>query len=214
MKRDKRKNAQSTNTAGSQTEVRYGHDLHATLKALTDASAHGGINRLENVLAALAKEFHPSSVTMTSTNIPDAINKLSAVVDETGEATQRVLDLAERQKSLLREHDLHAAALARLLRQNPVNSNAALAELEKSSASLTGLRALAHQIVEAQEYQDLCSQKVEKVIRLLSSLDDRLRLLFDNLKYPISSESTAGHHVEESDIDQKEADDILKRFGI
>jgi len=153
-------------------------------------------------------------VTMTSTNIPDAMQKLSRVVDETSEATQRVLDVVERQKALLVQHDIHAAAIVRLLKQSPIDAGAVLAEVEKSSTTVSGLRSLAHQIVEAQEYQDLCSQKVEKVIRLLSSLDDRLRLLFDYLKYPLSPESSSGERPEDSDIDQNAADDILKRFGL
>lgn len=214
MKRSKRKGCHSTSRSKPHTEVRCDSDLFATLKELTETHSDGGVDRLKTILASLAREFDPSSVTMTSTNIPDAVQKLSRVVDETSEATQRVLDVIERQKALLKEHDLHTAAIARLLKRSPIDPDAVLAEVEKSSISVTGLHSLAHQIVEAQEYQDLCSQKVEKVIRLLSSLDDRLRLLFDHLKYPLSPESSAGARPDDSDIDQNAADDILKRFGL
>lgn len=214
MKRSKRKSPDAEPRSGSHTEIHTDADLFATLKRLTEAHSTSGMDRLKSILASLAREFDPSSVTMTSTNIPDAANKLSRVVDETSEATQRVLDVVERQKKLLKEHDLHAASIARLLKRSPIDPDAVLAELEKTSTTVNGLHSLAHQIVEAQEYQDLCSQKIEKVIRLLSSLDDRLRLLFEHLNYPLTPVSSGEKRPEDADIDQSAADDILKRFGL
>lgn len=214
MKRDKRKGPQSNTSSKPHTEVHCGHDLHAILKELTEGSSHGRISRLEELLSSLAKEFLPSTVTMTATNIPDAIHKLSSVVSETAEAAQRVLDLAERQNALLKAHEIHSAAAIRILHQAPNDARAALRELEKSSSAIKEMRALSHKIVEAQEFQDLCSQKVEKVIRLLSSIDDRLRLLFEHLHYPLPSDSATGEEAGEGDIGQDAADDILKRFGI
>jgi chemotaxis regulatin CheY-phosphate phosphatase CheZ len=151
---------------------------------------------------------------MTSTNIPDAILKLSSVVDETNQAAQRVFALVERQKTLLKKNENHAATLEALMRSSPVDSHAAIKELTQSKAALSELHSLAHQIVEAQEFQDLCGQKVDKVIKLLSGLDDRLRLLFSQLRYPLPAPSTPAEELENSDIDQGAADDILKRFGL
>jgi chemotaxis regulatin CheY-phosphate phosphatase CheZ len=51
---------------------------------------------LEEILGSLKREFDPASITMTSTNIPDAIIKLSSVLVETSEATTKVFQLVEK----------------------------------------------------------------------------------------------------------------------
>lgn len=214
MKRSKNKKSNPDRPSQARTEVHCSHDLERTLKELTSACSNGDIERLEDLLTSLAREFHPASVTMTTTNIPDAILKLSSVVEETAEAAQRVFSLVDRQKVLLEKSEEHAANLAALLTHSPVDIRAVQLELSKSTGALNELRALTHQIVEAQEFQDLCGQKVDKVIKLLSSLDDRLRLVLTHLRYPLSPPSSSTGEQDDPDLDQGDADEILKRFGI
>ena len=211
MKRSKPK---KPNATSAHTIIHCAHDLESALHALTSERPNNGVSRLEELLAALAREFDPASVTMTSTNIPDAIIKLSSVVEETNNAAQRVFTLVERQKTLLGQTEQLSEQVASLLSSSPVNTQAAKEGVKRITEVTRELHSVGHKIVEAQEFQDLSGQKVDKVIKLISGLDERLKLLLTHLRDPIPSAATNAVEDSASDIDQGEADDILKRFGL
>jgi chemotaxis regulatin CheY-phosphate phosphatase CheZ len=66
----------------------------------------------------------------------------------------------------------------------------------------------------AQEYQDLCSQNVEKVMRLIGKLDGDLRALLTHFKVPPPVAALADGSGDNPDIGQGDADEILKEFGM
>lgn len=196
------------------TEVRCVDDLQFALKTLAAERSKDVIHELERIFGALKREFDPTTVTMNSTNIPDAVTKLSSVVAETQQATTRVFQLVERQRCLLEENDADTAALEELLKSGAINPVAALELVSKSRATHKALREVSHEIVVAQEFQDLCSQKIEKVIKLLGFLDGNLRTLLTHFTFaPVFAQATEGDE-DNADIGQSDADDILKGFGI
>jgi chemotaxis regulatin CheY-phosphate phosphatase CheZ len=196
------------------TEVRCADDLHAAMAELVSTESNDAIHNLEGILDSLKREFNPASVTMTSTNIPDAVTKLSSVLLETSQAAARVFQLVERQKSLVEENERCLAAIERLVRENPIDSGAIVREVAKSRETNVALRQVSHEIVMTQEFQDLSSQKVQKVIRLIGGLDSSLRALLTHFKIATSLEGSVENSAENADIDQGGADDILKGFGI
>ncbi len=214
MTGSKSKRAKRRAKGSAVTEVRCADDLHAAMAELVSAESNEAIRKLEGILASLKREFDPASVTMTSTNIPDSVSKLSSVLLETAQAASRVFQLVERQKALIEENDRRLDAIKQLVRRNPIDSEALVREVSKSRETNIGLRELSHEIVMSQEFQDLTSQKVQKVIRLIGGLDGSLRALLTHFKIATSLDGNSENPSGNADIDQEAADDILKGFGI
>lgn len=151
---------------------------------------------------------------MTSTNIADAVTKLSSVLVQTSQAAVRVFELVERQKSLIQDNDSYLSALERVVGALPFDVAMAQESVSKCRTTQLALRDVAHQIVMAQEYQDLCAQHVEKVMRLLGKLDGDFRALLTHFKVTPSSAPSPDSSFNKPDIGQGDADEILKEFGI
>ena len=196
------------------TEVKCADDLHATLAELLGRQSNDAIYQLEGILGSIKREFEPATVTMTSTNIPDAVTKLASVLAQTSQAATKVFELVERQRSLIEENDLYLSALERLGGATPVDEARVKQSVAKSRATQVALREVAHEIVMAQEYQDLCSQNVEKVMRLIGKLDGDLRALLTHFKVPPPAAALADGSRDNPDIGQGDADEILKGFGM
>jgi chemotaxis protein CheZ len=196
------------------TEGRCVESIHAALVDIASAQSRDALCQLEEILSGIRRKFDPTTVTMTSTNIPDAVTKLSSVLEETGQAAQRVFQLVERQKGLLKENESYIAALEGLFHRMPVDSGAGLQLLLKSRTTQIALREVSHEIVMAQGFQDLCGQRVEKVIRLIGDLDGNLRALLGQFKCAPSPSVCSELAADNADIEQSTADDILKGFGI
>ncbi len=88
--------------------------MHAALAELVAVQSNEAIHKLEGILGPLRREFDPASVTMTSTNIPDAVTKLSSMLVETGQAAAKVFQLVEQQKSLVEENERCLTAIKAL----------------------------------------------------------------------------------------------------
>lgn len=214
MTGSKSKGAKRRAKGSAVTEVRCADDLHAAMAELVSTKSNEAIDKLEGILGSLKREFDPASVTMTSTNIPDAVSKLSSVLLETSQAASRVFQLVERQKALVEENERSLAAIEQLLRPKQIDREAIAREVSKSRETNIALGEVSHEIVMTQEFQDLSSQKVQKVIRLIGGLDGSLRALLTHFKIAPSLEGSPGNASDNADIDQGAADDILKGFGI
>jgi chemotaxis regulatin CheY-phosphate phosphatase CheZ len=122
--------------------------------------------------------------------------------------------LVERQKYLIRENESHLSALEGIAGSSPFDITMFQETVSKGRATQVALREVAHEIIMAQEYQDLCSQHVEKVVRLLGKLDGDLRALLAHFKVtPSLVENPESAH-DKPDIGQGDAEEILKGFGI
>jgi chemotaxis regulatin CheY-phosphate phosphatase CheZ len=196
------------------TEVKCSDDLHATLTELLARQSKDSIYQLEGILGSIKREFDPATVTMTATNIPDAVTKLSCVLAQTSQAATRVFELVERQKSLIEENESCLSDLEGLLGKVCVDTAAVQQIVEKGKVTQLALREVSHEMVMAQEYQDLCAQNVEKVMRLLDKLDGDLRALLIYFNVAPSGPESPESALDNPDIGQGDADEILKRFGI
>ena len=151
---------------------------------------------------------------MTSTNIPDAVTKLSSVLVQTSQAAARVFELVERQKSLKQENESYLSALELVVGSTPCDVAKAQESVSKCRTTQLALRDVDHEIVMAQEYQDLCAQHIEKVMRLFGKLDGDLRALLMHVKVTPSTAEGSESALDKPDIGQGDADEILKEFRI
>jgi chemotaxis protein CheZ len=201
-------------SAACHTEVRADQDLAAALTEIVLSQSGDALHRLAETVENLRREFDPASVTMSTTNIPDAVTKLSAVLAETNRATAKVFELVEHQKHLLGEGDDVLRYLSMLAEKDAVDADALLTAITRYKRVHRDLGAAAHEIVIAQEFQDISGQKVKKVMKLIADVEVYLRTLLSHLKVSVPSAHTTGEVAQEADLDQTAADDILKDFGL
>lgn len=127
----------------------------------------------------------------SSSGLPDACSRLEHVVKMTEEASMRTLDLADECRALLGTLGPEHAETAEAIR--------------------TRLSAMA----EAQSFQDLTGQIIQKVIQLIRSLQSGL----GDIKAMSESTDTQGHGPNVQGVDpapatQDEANDLLAALGI
>lgn len=195
-------------TPSARTEVLVDENLRNALTKLLSKRNYEGLAAFCEMLIRLRAEFEPATVTMTSTNIPDAVIKLSYAIEETNKASCRVFELIERQKRLLCENDsLVAQIIAE--RTQDVGASALLGRYRSNHQEIA---AIGHEITLAHEFQDLCGQNINKVMKLLSTLDSDIREMFRRLGCVIAPYDP---NLETGDsVSQSETDDILRDLGL
>jgi chemotaxis protein CheZ len=161
---------------------------------------------------ALAKLFDPSSVTMTSTNIPDALVKLETVLADTSKASLTLLQLLDQHDELLRRGDGHLLELERLAARGECSSLQIESFLVDYRELNRTLQRVSSDIVMSQEYQDLCGQKVKKVISLLEVIATELTELLAHQKVKYDQQASVGG-TDDPALDQDAADKVLKDLG-
>jgi chemotaxis protein CheZ len=149
---------------------------------------------------------------MTATHgLPDARSRLQYIADKTGQAADRVLTLVDGAKA---ERQALGQALARLQDAPPADAIAqAEQHLERIDAALT-------EIMLAQDFHDLTSQVVRKVVTLATDLETSLvQLLLETAAAPSTAAQTAPLQgpvvTPRSDVatSQGEVDDLLASLG-
>ena len=196
------------------TEVCTGDSLIAALAEIISDTSGKRLLELRETLLSLQKQFDPNSVSMTSTNIPDAVEKLAAVVAETTEATAKVFHIVEQQQSLIERANQVLSEIESIARRGALNPNDITKLVTECRAVHEGIQASAHEVVLTQEFQDITGQKIRKVSRMVEDVDVTLRLLLTQLKLEASQTPSAGQSGKDKDIDQSEADALLKELGI
>lgn len=187
--------------------------INASFDSIVEGVSSGELESLGQALSAIRLAFDPAAVTMSSTNLPDAVLKLSQVLTEASEAAQKVFRLVEAQKELLLEGERCLTDLEKLAREPQGSADAALKLVATYQGINRNLSAVGHEIVMAQEFEDLSGQKIKKVLRLLCDMECSLRSLLQQFKIEIPSAQSVGEPGEDGDIDQDAANRILKDLG-
>jgi chemotaxis regulatin CheY-phosphate phosphatase CheZ len=76
------------------------------------------------------------------------------------------------------------------------------------------MHAVSHDIVLSQEFQDLCGQKIKKVLRLVCDVECYLRALLDQLHIDLPSGKSAAEIEADQSVDQESTDQLLKELGL
>ena len=190
-------------------------DLLAALSAIISRAPRAEFEALRETLFQIRSSFDPASVTMSSTNLPDAATKLSAALTESQEATQNVFAVIEEQKKLLECSEEYLAELEQVSKEGPLSSERLHIIVAKHRAINKQLRDRAHDIIIIQEHQDLSGQKIKKVLKLVHEIDSCLRSLLGHFRINLPTEPSADGKTEiDEDIDQAATNQILKDFGL
>ena len=76
------------------------------------------------------------------------------------------------------------------------------------------MQAVSHDIVISQEFQDLCGQKVKKVMRLVCDVEVYLKALLEQLNVELPTPKSAAELEAEQSVDQESTDALLKELGL
>lgn len=199
--------------ASNSTTIQTDRDLKVVLSELIAEKNAEALSLLYQTVWGLRSEFDPASVTMSSTNIPDAIIKLSTVLTDTDNASNKVFELVDRHSKLLKQTEREIADLERTCQNGPVDPALVVGYINRHRALNNAMQSVSHEIVTSQEFQDLCGQKIKKVMRLMCDMECYLRALFSQLKVEVPSAKTAAQAEEDKDIDQASTDALLKELG-
>jgi chemotaxis regulatin CheY-phosphate phosphatase CheZ len=147
---------------------------------------------------------------MTSSNLPDAIEKLAAVLAESSQAASLVFSLSERQHQLLHRGEDILNQLDEISKRRAPSRHDVTQLVSECRSVHEEIGTVTHQIVLAQEFQDLTGQKIRKVRDVLQDIDNALRVLLEQFNVDIPPAAPSA----DSDIDQATADAILKELGV
>lgn len=207
------KDAPTTIVESSETDLSSTHDLSTALSAIVLSQSNTRLQELQQVVRKIQGYFDPATVTMTSTNIPDSVTKLSTCLQELTDETTKVFALIEREKDLVSQGE----KILSTIEAEPTHASKA-ETLPKLCAQLRSIheeiRACSHQIVLAHESTDLISQKIRKVMAVVQDIEPSLRELLRQLNVSIPTTQREKQHSDDSDLDQAAADAILKDLGI
>jgi len=172
--------------------------------------------RLHDTLREFNLSLDRKNLTMDSTNLPDAADKLEQVLLITLQAANHTMSNMECQAEML--HSLSADVKAYKLRLPPEQRNDSfLSRLEEKIAQL---EASSMETLVAQSYQDLTGQSIKKVIKLVAELEKNLVSLvtiFGARDNAAAIEVPADHNVArptaEGKVTQDDVDSLLSSFG-
>lgn len=151
--------------------------------ALTKLGAESSLYRrvgqmtrqLHNSLQDFKQSLDPGSVTMNTTNLPDAADKLERVIQLTFEAANKTLSLAEHHATVLTKQRQSLTQLERISDEATTSKedlrHAVQTFLEEQVAANSTCQQINCEILLAQEFQDLTGQALRKVITLVTGLE-------------------------------------------
>lgn len=184
---------------------------------------------LHESLRDLRDTLDPSSITMVSTNIPDAADKLETVIQATHEAAHQTLEYAEQQGDLMqtsKKEIVQMQEYVTLHSEIPVPIKEKLqAHFSQQSGVIDEFQKMNLNLLMTQEYQDLTGQALRKVIKLVSHLEENLVTLVKifggsgQKLGEVNSAEAASEKAEElvddskQKVDQDDVDSLLSSLG-
>ncbi len=126
------------------------------------------LNRMLELLQVMVATIRPPS----ANTLPNVTAALSGIAEATEHAALKVLDEAEALQDDQKRLD---AALDRLRQAIPPDEADALATWAEAQACSTELSARALKIMSAMEFQDLTAQHIDKTVRSVEDVRERLR---------------------------------------
>ncbi|MCB0335734.1 MAG: protein phosphatase CheZ [Bdellovibrionales bacterium] len=161
-----------------------------------------------------------TNVTMSSTTIPDAADKLENVMKMTFEAANTTIDALEHQTQLLEDSKQSLEeSISRIENDGRLcaETRGELVELLNGSKEKIDLSLESNfKVITAQEYQDLTGQALQKVIKLVQELEGGLvgivKLFGIEFNGCQTSEPETVVIESETKISQDSVDELLKGF--
>lgn len=167
---------------------------------------------LHNSLEEFRSSLDPQGVTMTSTNLPDAADKLEQVLESTRQATDETLATIEAQQELMAEAKETIDNAEAYLNSCPDSEmKTRMQEFIQAERLRCGkIHALTDRTLHAQEFQDLTGQALQKVISLVTNLEENMVSIIRVFGLP---ESKKEDPQEKESLEQDNVDDLLSSLG-
>lgn len=185
-----------------------------TLKRLNSKAS----NLLENFhgsIWTLRKDFDPTSVSMTTTNLPEASRTLDRVLQTANKTVQQMFVLIEQQELLLGRGEQLMVQLEQQLRSGTVDATSLQAALTECKLLTKRARQISGEMVISQEFEDICGQVIQKVRELIQGLERDISKLLAQLHVGVPDGAEAAARAESARItDQSDVDKLLKTYGV
>ena len=198
----------------------------------------GGTDELYQRVGHMTRSLHDSlrdfrdsldrgNLTMSSTNIPDAADKLEAVIRMTFEAAEKTLNQTEHQAVIITAAQQALMGFEAKLQDGSIPPEARewlQNYVHEERARLQALDNATSEVLMAQSFQDLTGQALRKVIKLVVGLEDNLvgliQLFGGHLPghephpAPVVTEAApAAEEGKTSGLEQDDVDSVLSSFG-
>jgi len=155
-------------------------DLKETIQKLKDGQFFeslaleltGKIREAAQELVDFRTEFgnriQPGIVKIAAEDIPEASNQLEGINETLEESTMKIMDINEEQMGLAEQ------CLEKLGGRRGAVPAGSLAGIEEVTAALTRMKDLSLKMMEPLSFQDLVGQRIQRIIKLVKSMETRI----------------------------------------
>lgn len=185
-----------------------------TLKRL-NTKANSLLQNFHGSIWTLRKDFDPTSVSMTTTNLPEASRTLDRVLQTANKTVQQMFSLIEQQEHLLGRGEQLMLQLEQQLRAGSVDATSLQAALAECKLLTMRAREISGEMVISQEFEDICGQVIQKVRELIQSLERDIAKLLCHLHVGVPDGAEAATRAETARLtEQSDVDKLLKTYGV
>ena len=117
---------------------------------------------------AMYLKFKPGIVAMASRDLPEASNQLEGINETLEKCTMKIMDINDAQMETAEAQFEHLQAL---LSNNGKKSGKTI---EQQMEIMTKIRDLSMSMLEPLSFQDLVGQRIQKIIKLVKSMESRI----------------------------------------
>jgi chemotaxis regulatin CheY-phosphate phosphatase CheZ len=197
--------------------------VRGALKVLGSGQRFRRLNTKANTLLqnfhgsiwTLRKDFDPSSVSMTTTNLPEASRTLDRVLQTANQTVQQMFNLIEQQEHLLSRGEQLMLQLEQQLTSGSVDSTSLQAALAECKLLTNRARQISGEMVISQEFEDICGQVIQKVRELIQGLERDISKLLCQLHVGVPDGAAAADRAERARLtEQTDVDSLLKTYGV
>lgn len=119
-------------------------------------------------------KIQPDIVKIAAEDIPEASNQLEGINETLEESTMRIMDINEEQMALSGKCLERVTSLIAKSRERGAVPSDSLVELEKLADQLKRMKDLSMNMMEPLSFQDLVGQRIQRIIRLVKSMETRI----------------------------------------
>jgi chemotaxis regulatin CheY-phosphate phosphatase CheZ len=185
-----------------------------TLRRL-NTKANTLLQNFHGSIWTLRRDFDPTSVSMSTTNLPEASRTLDRVLQTASKTVQQMFSLIEQQEHLLSRGEHLMSQLEQQLATGAVDATTLQAALTECKLLTNRAREISGEMVISQEFEDICGQIIQKVRELIQGLERDISNLLCHLHVGIPDGATAAEQAESARLtEQCDVDKLLKTYGV
>lgn len=130
--------------------------------------------KLHNALMEFRQFIGPRISRLANSGVPQATDNLQQVIEMTNKAAHKVIEIAEEQSALMFQQNKTTSELAEISDVSAESSKKIEQIIEEMKSRNQKISSLNTEIIMAQEFQDLSGQILQRVINLITEVEDSL----------------------------------------